>query len=116
MSRRFSDALIRERIAKLEAGLEALDAPVFILHLDYRSDALNVAYQSGLLRLAAVSGGDSVFCRSQNEIPNATARVLSMIASHYSVDVAVPSAAPAQVEVSLECDECSLIHRTRFRL
>jgi hypothetical protein len=115
MSRRFPDALIRERIAKLETNLESMDAPIFVFHLNYRSDRLNVAYQSGLMQLAAVSGGDSVFCRSQNEIPDALGRMLRSIQSHYSVDVPVPPEAPAQLEVGLECDDCSLIYRTRFR-
>lgn len=114
MSRRFPDALIRERIAKLETALVAVDAPVFILHLAYRTDRLNVAYQSGLMRLAAATGGDSIFCRSQNEIPEAVRTMLDTVQSHYSLEIPLPATAPRQVDVNLACDQCSLAYRTRF--
>jgi hypothetical protein len=115
MSRRFPDALIRERIAKLETALGAVEAPVFILHLAYRTDRLNVAYQSGLMRLASATGGDSLFCRSQNEIPEAVSRMLGAVQSHYSLEIPLPPAAPRQLDVNLACDQCSLAYRTRFR-
>jgi len=52
LSRRFPDALIREKAAKLAATLNAFDVPVFIQHLAFLRDRLNEAYQTGLQELA----------------------------------------------------------------
>jgi hypothetical protein len=115
MSRRFPDALVRERISKVEAALDSSQTPVFILHLKYLSEGLNEAYQTGLMRLAEASGGASFFCRSQQEIPDAVQRVLQTIASHYSVEILLPERTPSSFAVSLENPGQSLSFRSRFR-
>ncbi|MCC7175932.1 MAG: hypothetical protein IT159_12115 [Bryobacterales bacterium] len=114
MSRRFPDALIRDRISKLETALVAHQTPVFIVHLAYRSERLNEAYQTGLMRLAAATGGTSAFCRSQIEIPEAIAAAFETISSHYSIEVSLPEAAPRSVEITLSSPGRSLTHRNRF--
>jgi hypothetical protein len=114
MSRRFPDALIRERISKLETGLISRQTPVFIVHLAYRGERLNEAYQAGLMRLASATGGTSIFCRSQAEIPDAIARALDRISSHYSIEVSLPDGTPQAVDVLLESPGHALNHRSRF--
>ncbi len=95
ISRRFRDGLIRERISGLSASLETVETPVFILHLAYRTDTLNQAYQTGLMTLAATTGGSSYFCRSQAEIPDAMDKAFEAITSQYSLTVALPKALPS---------------------
>ena len=94
VSRRFRDGLIREKISKLDASLEAVETPVFILHLAYRTDTLNQAYQTGLMTLAATTGGSSYFCRSQTEIADAMGKAFEAITSQYSLTVALPGVCP----------------------
>lgn len=115
VSRRFRDGLIREKISKLNASLEAVETPVFILHLAYRTDTLNQAYQTGLMTLAATTGGSSYFCRSQTEIPDAMGKAFEAITSQYSLMVALPGDLPKTLDVTLESPEgLSLIWRGRF--
>ncbi len=117
MSRRFPDVLVRERISKLDSTLARTRVPVFILHLAYRNDSLNDAYQTGLMTLAATTGGASYFCRSQKDIPDLMDAALRTIASHYSVDVALPPEAKSSVlTLQLESPGRTLRWRDRFVL
>jgi hypothetical protein len=116
ISRRFRDGLIREKISKLDASLEAVETPVFILHLAYRTDTLNQAYQTGLMTLAATTGGSSYFCRSQTEIPDAMGKAFEAITSQYSLTVALPKALPKVVDVTLGSPGHTLSWRSRFAL
>ena len=116
ISRRFRDGLIREKISKLDASLEAVETPVFILHLAYRTDTLNQAYQTGLMTLAASTGGSSYFCRSQTEIPDVMGKAFAAIASQYSLTVPLPRSLPKTVDVTLESSGLSLTWRSRFAL
>jgi hypothetical protein len=116
ISRRFRDGLIREKISKLDASLEAVETPVFILHLAYRTDTLNQAYQTGLMTLAATTGGSSYFCRSQTEIPDAMGKAFEAIASQYSLTVALPRSLPKTVDVTMESPGHTLNWRSRFAL
>jgi hypothetical protein len=116
VSRRFRDGLIREKISKLDASLEAVETPIFILHLAYRTDTLNQAYQTGLSTLAATTGGSSYFCRSQTEIPDAMGKAFAAITSQYSLTVPLPKALPKTVDVTLESPGHTLNWRGRFAL
>jgi hypothetical protein len=116
MSRRFPDVLVRERISKLDSTLATLRTPVFILHLSYRNDNLNDAYQTGLMTLAATTGGTSYFCRSQKEIPDAMRSMVDAIVSHYSVDVALPEQRPSVLTVQMQSNGRALKWRERFVL
>lgn len=114
LSRYFPEGLVKDKISKLESKLAGFDAPLFIVHLSYRSDRLNEAYQTGLMQLAAATGGTSVFCRSRAEIPEAIANAFHTIASHYSLDIQVPERASKVVPVQLESGGRALSYRSRF--
>jgi hypothetical protein len=116
ISRRFRDGLVREKISKLDASLAAVETPIFILHLAYRTDTLNQAYQTGLMTLAATTGGSSYFCRSQTEIPDAMGKAFEAITSQYSLTVALPKALPKVVDVTLGSPGHTLSWRSRFAL
>ncbi len=116
MSRRFPEGLINEKIATLEGRLSAVEAPLFVVHLDYRSDRLNEAYQAGLKQLAAATGGAGVFCRSRGEIPEAITRMLGTIVSHHGVMLELPERAKRLVQIQLEGPSGALNHRARFNL
>ncbi len=114
LSRRFPEGLVRERISKLAAVLSTRQAPLFIVHLDYRSDRLNEAYQAGLLELAAATGGSAVFCRSTAEIAEAVGTLFQRIASHWGLDLELPAGRQRQVTIEIDCGGRELNHRNRF--
>jgi hypothetical protein len=120
LSRRFPEQLIQERIARVEANLAGRQAPLFIVHLNYRNDRLNEAYQVGLRRLSEITGGAAEFCRSVVEIPTAIQKSFELIASHYSVSLEVPDRSLKSVEIQLGLADGrggrSLNYRTRFAL
>jgi hypothetical protein len=91
LSRRFPDVLVRERMQRALQALAATDVPIFISHLAYRSDQLNEAYQTGLISLAASTGGSANISRSISEIPTAIDSLVERIRGHYSLAVALPS-------------------------
>jgi hypothetical protein len=115
MSRVFPEGLVKDKISKLAANLSALSPPLFIVHLSYQSDRLNEAYQSGLMSLAAESGGTSVFCRSMAEIPTSIDKIMRIIAGSYAVEVELPRKPLKSVQLQLE-GEARLNYRTRFTL
>ena len=115
LSRRFPEALIQDKISKVAAVMSERQAPLFIVHLRYRSDRLGEAYQNGLKQLAEVTGGSAIFCRSSEEIADAIHRAVALIASSYSVTVALPEHLPKSLLVQLDAsDRCSLTYRTHF--
>ena len=91
LSRRFPDVLVRERISRLQRSLAVTQAPVFISHLTYRNDQLNVAYQTGLISLAASTGGTASISRSVSEIPSGIDSLVDRIIGHYSLALAMPN-------------------------
>jgi hypothetical protein len=114
MSRSFPEGLIREKISKLEPKLALYQAPLFVIHVAYRSDRLNEAYQTGLLQLASVSGGSSAFRRSRAEIPDAISSTFHSVAAHYSVALRMPQRPPKVIQVQLEVPGHALTYRNRF--
>lgn len=115
LSRRFPEALIQDKISKLAAVLAERQAPLFVVHLRYRSDRLGEAYQNGLKQLAEVTGGTAIFCRSSEEIANAIHRALGLITSSYSVTLALPDLRSRSFELRLEAaGQDTLSYRTRF--
>ena len=115
LSRKFPEALIQDKISKVAALMAERRAPLFVVHLRYRSDRLGEAYQNGLKQLAEVTGGSAVFCRSSEEIADAVGRMLGLITSSYSVAVAVPDHLPWSFQVQLEASgKGALTYRTRF--
>lgn len=85
LSRRFPDVLVRERISRMLRNLSASEAPVFISQLTYRTDQLNVAYQTGLISLATSTGGTASISRSVSEIPSAIDSLVDRIVGQYSL-------------------------------
>ncbi len=99
VSRR-ADSLIRERVSRMVASLTKTQAPIFIAHLTYHTDSLNVTYQIGLFSLAEATDGTTTVARSLSEIPTVVNNTVDHILGHYSVTVAVPGSSK-KVDVSL---------------
>lgn len=116
MSRRFPEGLVKEKIRQLETRLGAREAPVFIVHLNYQSDRLNEAYQTGLIALANTTGGNAAFCRSIGEIPSAIDSVFGAITSLRFVTIELKAGNAKQADVVLSAGNGSLKHRTRYLL
>jgi len=116
LSRRFPDALIRERTAKLASSLAGFDAPVFVVHLAYLRDRLNEAYQLGLRQAAEATGGSAIFCRSQAEISTSISATLARILSHHALDFSVPNDLPRQFTIEIAAPGLSPEYRSRFAL
>lgn len=116
LSRRFPEALIKEKIARLNRQLAVFQTPLHIVHLNYRSDRLNEAYQSGLLQLAAALGGGSQFCRSRQEIPQALTAALARLTRMYRVDLEVPARREGVLQVQIQSQAGALSYRDRFAL
>jgi hypothetical protein len=101
LSRKFPEALIQEKISKVNANLSRNQVPVFIVHLKYQNDRLNEAYLNGLRQLTITTGGMAVICRSTAEIPAAVRDVLEAIRNHYSVTLEVPKPKQRSIDVKL---------------
>ncbi len=105
LSRRFSDRAIQERLSRLSESLTAFTIPIFVLHLEYRGDTLNLAYQSGLERIAADSGGAAVLCRTTDEIRPALTGLLNRIRSSYVVTVDPPNIKRQSLKVRISAQD-----------
>ena len=115
VSRRM-DSLVRERMSRMAASLNKTQAPVFVTHLSYRSDQLNVAYQTGLITLTAATGGNAVVARSLAEIPDAVNRAMDHILGHYSVKLAVKNPQLKKADVALQSQGGALDYRSTYQL
>lgn len=102
LSRRFPEALIEEKISKLLDATAPLQAPLFVVHLQSRSDTLNRAYQNGLQTLAEATGGRTDICRSVAEIPETISAIFARISSQWSLTLKVPPKVRGLAEVRLK--------------
>ncbi len=117
MSRRFPDALIRNRISGINTKLTASQAPIFAVHLEHDTGRLEEAYQNGILQMAATTGGTAVFCRSNAEIAGAVDAMVRRIIGCHRLDLRVPPLEEDIVEVGLESSTpAKLIYRSRYDL
>jgi len=116
ISRRFPEGLIKEKVAKLQSQLQPFHVPLFLVHLEYRRDRLNEAYQAGLQQLAEESGGSGAFCRSRAEIAQAIQQTLRRVASLYLLSVPVVKPASRTVQLTVESSGHLLHYRSRFSL
>lgn len=118
LSRNFPEALIEEKISKLAKNLGSLQAPLFVVHLDYRRDRLNEAYQNRLETLADATGGKSEICRSVAEISEAISGTYSRISSAWRLTLAVPPKIHKnmQIQLSAPCREGDLRLSWRTRI
>ena len=114
LSRRFPEGLIREKIARVEKQLALFQTPLFILHIAYSSERLNVAYQSGLLQLARSTGGTATFCRSSAEISAAIASLTWQVVNQYRVHVQPPPNVPKSIDLYLTSGDRLLTYRSRY--
>jgi hypothetical protein len=114
LSRRFPDALVREKTAKLAETLAETDAPVFITHLVFLRDRLNEAYQTGLQQMAEATGGQAVFCRTLGDVAPAVEQAFARMASMWAVDVEVPAGAGRNVSVELKVEGADVQSRVRL--
>lgn len=101
LSRRFRDRVILDRIAKIESALHASSAPVFILHLEERTDDLNQVYQGGLQRFAAATGGAVEFCRSTADVAPLFTRLVADAGSFALVTLEPPPSVKRRARVNL---------------
>ena len=122
LSRRFPEALIEDKIDKMEKAISARETPLFIVHVRYRTSTLNAAYQAGLKRLAEGTGGWSAFCASPAEIPQAILKAFSAISSQYVLTVGLPNRPPAAIQIHVETNvetqaeqpSGDIVYRTRL--
>ena len=110
LSRRFPEALIQEKISRLQSQISADEAPLFIVHLRYRSSRMNQAYQNGLKTLSEFTAGYGSFCRSDAEIPDAIQKVFTYIRSSWFLSLNLPKRAPAAIQVRLQLPEYKQSH------
>ncbi|MFZ0959628.1 MAG: hypothetical protein WAO35_01890 [Terriglobia bacterium] len=119
LSRVFPDALIQDKISKLVGEASALEAPLFVVHINYRRDTLNASYENGLLTLAEATGGKAQMCRSVGEIPDVIAAAFTRISSAWRLTLEVPANFHnnAQIRLSAPCggEEVRLSWRTHLR-
>lgn len=114
LSRRFPDALIREKTTRMASSLAAYDSPIFVVHLAYMRDQLNTAYQTGLQQMAQATGGSATFCRSAADIPVEISAAIARIMTHWAVDIEVPKDTPRRFSVEMAAKDLQLDYRTRF--
>ena len=118
LSRRFPEALINDKVSKLVEASSSLEAPLFVVHLNYRRDRLNVAYQNGLTTLAEATGGRGDICRSVAEIPEAISAMFARISSAWRLTLALPTRIHynIQIHLSAPCGDEELRISWRMRL
>ncbi len=119
LSRVFPDALIQDKISKLVGEADDLEAPLFVVHINYRGDTLNESYQNGLLALADATGGKGQVCRSVGEVPDAISAAFARISTAWRLTLAVPPKfhSSAQIHLTAPCEgeDARLSWRTRLR-
>jgi von Willebrand factor type A domain len=117
LSRRFRDRLIQEKISTVLSALNASAAPLFFLHLESHTDALNVVYENGIQQFAQATAGEAIFCRSIAEIPTQLAQIIDRIRSLYTLTVR--TSAPAGRRLRLDVMHpggAEMIHRSHLEL
>lgn len=117
LSRRFPDRLIQERTARLVAALESCQVPIFILHLESSTAALDEAYQNGLKQMAETTAGEAAFCRTPAEISGALEQVLLRIRSGYSLVLDRPANTRSSLRIRITAGEAQRLNfRSRLAL
>lgn len=116
LSRRFPEALIRDKTAKLAMTLNATEVPVFVHHLDWLRDRLNEAYQTGLQQIAEATGGSATFSRAPGDIPGDLGQMIKKIASEWAVDLELPVGTKRTYSVQLAVEGREIQYRTKYTL
>ncbi|MGH9837401.1 MAG: hypothetical protein ACREEM_01300 [Blastocatellia bacterium] len=94
-------------MSRLSESLSEFTVPLFILHLGQRGDAMNLAYQSGLERIATAAGGRALFCRTNDEIAPALGQLLSRIESAYFIGFDPPSGKSRSAKLRVEVTDAA---------
>lgn len=102
LSRRFSDRAIQERMSRMTESLSRFTVPIFILHLEYRTDSTNLAYQSGLERIASTSGGVALFSRTSDDVASSLESLLKRIQASYFLGVETDDAKRGNIKLRVE--------------
>jgi len=116
LSRRFPEALIREKTAKVAATLAELDAPVFATHLAFLRDRLNEGYQTGLQQIMEATGGQALFARVQTEIAPIVSDAISRLSRMWAIDIEIPPGTPRNFTVEVTAGGTPLNYRSRFAM
>jgi hypothetical protein len=101
LSRRFPEALIKDKISKLMEDGGSLEAPLFVVHINHRGDQLNVAYENGLGTLAEAAGGRAALCPTMAKIPEAMSTTFARISSAWRLNLALPSKIHSNIMIHL---------------
>lgn len=104
LSRRFSDRAVQEQMSRQVDALSQFTTPIFILHLSYRTDSMNLAYQSGLERIATASGGLALFSRTSDDTDSLLKTLLKRIQSSYFLGVETPASDKKRRAVKLRVE------------
>ncbi len=119
VSRVFPDALIQDKIARLAEDVSVLEAPFFVVHINYRSDTLNLSYQNGLVSLTEDMGGMGQVCRSVGEVPDAITAAFDRITHEWRLNLEIPPKfhGNAQIRLTAPCggQDARLSWRARLR-
>jgi hypothetical protein len=116
LSRRFPEALIKEKTAKLASALNSTDVPVFVHHLAWLRDRLNEAYQSGLQQMAEATGGAAAFSRAPGDIAGDVSQMFRKVLSHWAVDLELPAGTKRTYSVQLSVEGREIQYRTKYTL
>lgn len=114
MSRRFPEGLVKEKIRQLRDELARTLAPIFVVHLNYQSDRLNEAYQTGLLDLATSTGGEATFCRTPSDIAPAIQMAFARTAALQMLEVEGRLGKARQFEIAVDAPGREVQYRTRY--
>ena len=102
LSRRFSDRAVSEQVSRIALSLKKYTIPLFILHLQFRADSLNLAYQSGLERIASASGGQTLLCRTVDEIAPGLDALFNRMKASYFLGVDFPERKKSVLKLRVE--------------
>ena len=117
LSRRFRDRVIRERITTITNSLHQSWAPMFFLHLERRTNRLDIAYQDGLRQFAQTTGGEALFCSSVSEIPAFLKQQVERIAHSYVLTIANPQDIRGRVPLRVEAGpKVNVTHRSHIQI
>ena len=118
LSRRFRDRLVRERISRILNSLNRSWAPLFFLHLQRQTGALNVAYQDGLAQFARATAGEALFGSSVAEIPVLVRRIMERVTSFYMLTIVTPKELEGRTRLRLESTQpgIRLFHRDHIEV
>lgn len=114
MSRRFPEGLINEKIRQIKGRMRHGESPLYLVHLQYLSDRLNTAYQTGLQELLRSTGGTAEYCRSLADIPASVDRAFdAIVRTQYTAEVEFASGKSGAVDLLVSAEGRTIHSRPR---